>query len=187
MAWQMARQIRCNNLLTVMFQTGFRWNYSTAVAVVKVTEDIRLSMKDGQVKVLLLLDFSQAFDMVVHELLLCKLRYAQNYSVSAGMLVGSYLGERAQFVRSGGQESSVVAVTCGVPQESVIGPLLIILYIDHVSRVSRYFRFIIYADDLQIYHSCAVSDFQRCIDELNLDLQHVHEWAAANGLKLNPR
>jgi hypothetical protein len=41
-------------------------------------------------------------------------------------------------------------------------------------------------DDLQIYHTCAVLDFQKCIDELNLDLQLVHEWAAANGLKLNP-
>jgi hypothetical protein len=54
------------------------------------------------VTVLLLLDFSQAFDMVVHGLLLCKLRNAQDCSVGAGILVGSYLGERAQFVRSGG-------------------------------------------------------------------------------------
>jgi hypothetical protein len=52
-------------------------------AVLKITEDIRLSMEDGQVTVLLLLDFSQAFDMLVHGLLLCKLRNAQNYSVGA--------------------------------------------------------------------------------------------------------
>jgi hypothetical protein len=86
---------------------------------VKVTEDIRLSMDDGQVTVVLLLDFSQAFDMVVHDLLLCKLLNAQNYLVGAGMLMRSNLGERAQFVRSGGQESSIGAVTCGVPQGSV--------------------------------------------------------------------
>jgi hypothetical protein len=66
--------------------------------------------------------------------------------------------------------SSVEAVTCGVPQGSVLGPLLFILYIDDVSRVIRYCRFHIYADELQIYHTCAVSDFQRCIDELNLEL-----------------
>jgi hypothetical protein len=69
---------------------------------------------------------------------------------------------------------------------SVLGPLLYISYIDDVSRVIRYCRFHIYADDLQIYHTCAVLDFQRCIDELNLDLQRVHEWAAAYDLKLNP-
>jgi hypothetical protein len=77
---------------------------STAAAVLKVTEDIRVSMEDEQVMTLLLLDFSQTFDMMVHGLLLCKLRNAQNYSVGADMLVGSYLGERAQFVRSGDQE-----------------------------------------------------------------------------------
>jgi hypothetical protein len=107
--------IRCNNLLTV-FQSGFRRQHSTAAAVLKVTEDIRLSMEDGQVTVLLLLDFSLAFDMVVHKLLLCKLRNAQNYSVGANMQVESYLDEQAQFVRSGGQEYSVGAVTCVVSQ-----------------------------------------------------------------------
>jgi hypothetical protein len=71
---------------------------------------------DDHDEVLLLLDFSQAFDMVVHGMLLCKLQNAQNYSVGAGMLVGSYLGERAQFVRSDGQDFSVETVTCGVPQ-----------------------------------------------------------------------
>jgi hypothetical protein len=65
----MERHIRCKNLLTV-FQSGFRRDQSTAAAVLKVTEDIRLSMEDGQVMVLLLLYFSQAFDMVVHGLLL---------------------------------------------------------------------------------------------------------------------
>jgi hypothetical protein len=74
-----------------------------------------------------------------------KLQNAQNYSVGSR----SYLGDRAQFVRSGGQESSVGAVTCGVPQGSVIGPLLFISYIDVISRVIRYCRFHIYADDLQ--------------------------------------
>jgi hypothetical protein len=136
--------------------------------VFKVIDDIRLSMEDGKVTVLLLLDFSQAFNMVVHELLLWKLRNAQNYLVGAGMLVGSYLGKRAQFVRSGGKESSVGAMTCGVPQRSVLGPLLFISYIDDASRVTTYCRFHIYADDLQIYHTCAASDFQKCIDELNL-------------------
>jgi hypothetical protein len=69
MARQMERHIRCNNLLTE-FQSGFR-------DVLKVTEDIRLSMEDGQGTVLLLSDFN----MVVHGLLMCKLRNAQNYSV----------------------------------------------------------------------------------------------------------
>jgi hypothetical protein len=103
-------------------------------------------MENGQVTVLLLLDFSQAFEIVVHELLLCKLLNALNYLVGAGMLMRSYLGERAQFVRSGGQESSIGAVMCEVSQGSLLGPLY-------------------------------VSDFQMSIDELNLNLQRVHEWS----------
>jgi hypothetical protein len=78
--------------------------------VLKVTKDIRLSMEDGQVTVLLLLDFSQAFNMVVHGLLLCKLRNA-----------------RAQFVISGAEESFFGAM---IPQGSALGPLLFISYID---------------------------------------------------------
>jgi hypothetical protein len=80
---------------------------------------------------------------VVHEL-----QNAQNYSVGTGILVG--------------QEFSVGVLSCEVPKESVLGPLLFISYIDDISRVIRYCRFHIYADDLQIYHTCAVSDFQRC-------------------------
>jgi hypothetical protein len=70
-------------------------------------------MEDEQVTKLLLLYFSQAFDMVVHVLLLCKLSNAQKYSVGAGMLVRSYLGEGAQFVRSDGQEFSVELLHVG--------------------------------------------------------------------------
>jgi hypothetical protein len=85
---------RVSNLLTV-FQSGYRRHHCTTAAVLKVKEDIRLSMEDGQVTVLLLLDFSQAFEMVVHWY---KVRNTQNYSVGAGMMVGSYPGEQAQFV-----------------------------------------------------------------------------------------
>jgi hypothetical protein len=90
-----------------------------------------------------------------------------------GHYLGSYL--IAQFVRYGGAKSSFRALTRGVPQGYVLGLLLFISYITDVSRVIRYCHFHIYADDLPIYHTCAVSDFQRCIDELNLDLQRVHE------------
>jgi hypothetical protein len=62
--------------------------------MLKVTEDIRLSIEDAQAMVLLLLEFSQAIDMVAHEMLLCKLHNAQNYSFGAGILVGYYSRRR---------------------------------------------------------------------------------------------
>jgi hypothetical protein len=59
-------------------------------------------------------------------------------------------------------------------------------YINDVSKVIKYSRFHIYADDLQIYHSSIFSDLQRCHNEINMDLQQINELAKANGLKLNP-
>jgi hypothetical protein len=149
-------------------------------AVLKVTEDIRLNfMEDGQVTVLVLLDFSQAFDMVNHRLLLCKLKNVQNYSNEAQMLVDSHLNSRTQFERCEEKESSVGRVKYSVPQGSVLGPFSFVSYIDGVSMVIKYSRFHIYADSLQIYHSFSVSDLQRCYDEINLDC------STANGLRLN--
>jgi hypothetical protein len=155
-------------------------------AVLKVTEDIRLRMKDGQVTVLVRLDFSQAFDMVIQGLLLRNLTNLQNYSDGARMLLGSYLNGKTQFVRCVEKKFSVGNVTCDVPQRLVLGPLLFVSYIDDVSRAIKYSWFHIYADDLQIYHSSSVLDLQRCYDEINMDLQQIHEWPTANGLMLNP-
>jgi hypothetical protein len=92
------------------------------------------------------------------------------------MLVDSYLNGRIQFVRCGKKDSSVRRVTCGVPH------VLFVSYINDVSRVIKYSA----AGDLQIYHSSSVSDLQRCYDEINMDVQQIHEWVTANGLKLNP-
>jgi hypothetical protein len=86
MARQVEAHIQRNELLTV-FQSGFRCHHSTTAAVLKVTEDIRSNKEDKQVTVLVLLDFTQAFDMVIHGLLLCKLRSLQNYSDGPWMLV----------------------------------------------------------------------------------------------------
>jgi hypothetical protein len=60
------------------------------------------------------------------------------------------------------------------------------IYINDVLKDIKYSRFHIYADDLEIYHSSSISDLQRCYDEINIDLQQIHEWATANGLNLNP-
>jgi hypothetical protein len=73
--------------------------------------------------------------MVIHGLLLCKLKNLQNYSDGARMLVDSYLNGRTQFVRCGEKESSVGRVTCGVPQEPVLDLLSFVSYINEVLRV----------------------------------------------------
>jgi Reverse transcriptase (RNA-dependent DNA polymerase) len=84
-------------------------------------------------------------------------------------------------------DSDTKPTLCGVPQGSVLGPLLYICYSNDVAGVIEFCRFHAYADDLQLYHSADVSDLQRCYDEVNADLGRISEWARKNGLKLNPK
>jgi hypothetical protein len=100
MASQMNGHIRSFGLLCP-FQSEFRRHINTTtVLLLKVTEGIRLNMKDGQATVLVMLDFTQAFDMIAHDLMVCKMRASQRYSDRATALLGSYLSDRTQCVNS---------------------------------------------------------------------------------------
>jgi hypothetical protein len=98
-AGQMNRHIRHFGLLCP-FHSRFRRHQSTTTAALKVTEDIRLNLEDGQATVLVMLDFTQAFDMIAHDLMVCKMRASQRYSDGATALLGSYLSDQTQCVRS---------------------------------------------------------------------------------------
>ncbi len=186
MADQILKHINENNLLS-QFQSGFRRQHSTTTAVLKVTEDIRMNLEGRQVTVVVFLDFSQAFDTVVRALLGKKLSHSFAFAEDANKLLGSYLADRSQFVRTENDDSEVKETLCGVPQGSVLGPLMYVCYSNDVGTVIQFCRFHAYADDLQLYHSAEVSDLHKCYDEINADLRHIAEWARKNGLKLNPK
>jgi hypothetical protein len=107
-----------------------------------------------------MMDFTQAFDMIALDLMVCKMRVSQRYFDGATALLGSYLSDRTQCVRSDGEYSTVRGIEYGVPQGSVLGSLMFISFIDDVSDVIHFCRFHIYADDLQICHSSSVADLQ---------------------------
>lgn len=146
-------------------------------------DDIAVAVDSKDKAVLLLIDFSKAFDTISHNRLCNKLGTRFFFEPTAVRLVRSYLIGRKQAVCCNGATSESVAVTSGVPQGSVLGPLLFSLYIDDLPGVLKYCRIQLFADDVQIY--CAHSDSFTAVTQLNEDLQRVARWASMNSLEIN--
>jgi retron-type reverse transcriptase len=128
------------------------------------------------------IDLSKAFDTINHSILLQKLN---SYGIRglANDWFRSYLTNRKQFVSFNGVNSSCRTVTCGVPQGSVLGPLLFILYINDIINCSKLLHFIVFADDTILFYSCKdIHLLQRIVDT---ELKKLAEWFKANRLSLN--
>ena len=168
------------------FQSGYRGNYSAQTTLMKLTEDVRTAMDRQQVTALLLFDFSKAFDSVCHSTLLQKLRRL-GLSSTALKWVASYLTDRTQAVRGpDGSLSSFLPINRGVPQGSVLGPLLFLVYIGDVANsLDGDVRYLVYADDLQVYLQCPSTDLPGTLQRLSTNASAIADWALQNKLALN--
>lgn len=175
-----------SNLLTDM-QSGFRPKLSCVSTLIKVSEDIRSRLDENNMVFLVLLDHTKAFDAVDHMVLLMKLEKFFHFSPSSIRLLASYLQGRCQSVFSNGRTSNNMLVSRGVPQGSILGPLLYTLYSNDLPERLQFCNIHMYADDVQLYHACNAKEIDQCIRKINMDLCNVHEWATANGLCINPR
>jgi retron-type reverse transcriptase len=146
------------NLLPVL-QSGFRSLHSVETAVAKVLSDIIGAVDNGDVAALVLLDMSAAFDTVDHQILLQRLRLSFGIDGKVLEWISSYLDRRHEIVRRVSLHSVIYVVTSGVPQGSVLGPLLFIIYTADLIALIEKHRLIphLYADDTQLYGSCPAS------------------------------
>lgn len=165
-------------------QSAYKPCHSTITALLNVTDDIYEALEDSELTFLVLLDYSKAFDCANHKLILAKLKSAgfKNDSLS---WITSYLTGRSQKVVAGSQESEWSNIINGVPQGSVLGPLLFTVLVSDISNVIKRGRYHLYADDTQLYYTCKVEDANETIAKINSDLENVSNYSTRNCLKLN--
>ena len=168
------------------FQSGFRLHHSTETALIKIINDIRLNSDSGKISVLVLLDLSAAFDTVDHNILLERL---ENWVGLSGMVLKwfrSYLEGRGYYVSLGEHKSKWTSMTCGVPQGSILAPLLFSLYMLPLSQIMRknQIAYHSYADDTQIYLALSPNDYSP-IDSLCQCIDEINSWMCQNFLQLN--
>ena len=164
--------------------SAYKRSHSTVTALLNVTDDIYDALENSEVPFLVLLDYSKAFDCANHRLILAKLKAAGFHNDSLSF-VTSYLSGRSQKVKTGTKESSWENVINGVPQGSVLGPLLFTILISDISDAIKRGRYHLYADDTQLYYTCKVCDANVTIDHINCDLDNIYNYSKRNCLKLN--
>ena len=163
-------------------QFGFLEKHSTIHALLLLTESIKLSVDNGKFDCGIFLDLQKAFDTVNHKILLGKLEY---YGVRGNVLkwFNSYLTERHQYIVVNRHVSDSLPITCGVPQGSVLGPLLFLIYMNDLPYVSKELQFYLFADDTSIYYDA--NDLIILQKVINRELRKVKKWLEANRLALN--
>ena len=183
---QLFKYLNTHSLLSPN-QSAYRPCHSTETALIKVTNDILLALDQGNVSLLTLLDLSAAFDTVDHEIMVKTLQLQFGITGKALSWLRSYMSDRTQFVSINNCCSDPVNLLFGVPQGSVLGPVLFVMYtkplldlLDRKSILNQSF-----ADDTQLYCSMPPSEIISSVHTVEDCISDVKAWMNSNTLKLN--
>ena len=169
-----------NNILYDL-QSGFRPSFSTDSCLIHLSDYILSNQDKGQLTGMVVLDLQKAFDTVNHKILIGKLR-SLGLDQIAIKWFSSYLGDREQKVEIGGIQSDPHNIVCGVPQGSILGPLLFLIYVNDM-RAAVKCKLLLYADDSALLTSSKdISEIERV---LSVELESVNEWLVENRLSLH--
>ena len=165
-------------------QGGFRPNHSTIDTIVRFTEDIYKNLNEGQTTIAVYIDLRKAFDTVNHGILLKKMKLlgikGRNYN-----WIENYLRDRSQCTVANNISSLTSPVKCGVPQGSVLGPLLFLIYVNDMKNILCHSHHYLYADDTVIYISG--TNTIDVVNKLQDDLNNYNIWCKGNKLTVNTK
>ena len=179
------------NKLLYDSQYGFRKLHSTEYAALEFTDKIVTNLDQGKLPLAIFLDLSKAFDTIDHSILIHKLNY---YGIQGTALnwFTSYLHDRKQYVQFNNCNSTPSVITTGVPQGSILGPLLFIIYMNDIAKVTDKFHFTLYADDTSLIEPiCTFTTDLRnntlASNAINQELKFITDWLCLNKLSLNAK
>ena len=165
-------------------QYGFRANRSTSHAILNLLQYTYQNLDSSKIVFSLFLDFRKAFDSVNHKILLSKLKIYGIRGIALDWFC-SYLSERSQYVFINGSRSSVKKIEYGVPQGSILGPLLFLIFINDITKSSKLFNYILYADDSTLSTCFSEDELGSHSNLINEELKRVYKWLCANKIAIN--
>ena len=185
-AVQLKKHLDQNELCDI-FQSAYRAGHSTETALLRVQNDLLCNLDRGELAVLVLLDLSAAFDTVDHTILLNRLKNRIGLEGVTLAWFQSYLAQRSQSVSIDGYQSPSIPLSQGVPQGSVLGPLLFTVYTLPIGDIARRHKisYHLYADDTQLYISFKAGHSEGSMEKLTNVISDLRCWMALNFLKLN--
>ena len=188
---KLLEKIVCNRLVNFLevqhlmyeHQYGFRKKHCTIHPILQLLKDISTAndRKSKDITLAVFLDLSKAFDTISHKILLQKLEFYGIRGICKNWFA-NYLSNRKQYTEIKGNKSSYLDITTGVPQGSILGPILFLIYINDIHKCST-LKLLCFADDTTAYQSGP--DIKALTTDVNVQIGNLYDWLCSNKLSLN--